>query len=36
MAIGIRNKFKTDFAIATTGNAGPTTDNTEEPVGTVL
>lgn len=35
MAIGIREKYKTDYAIATTGNAGPTTDLTDESVGVV-
>jgi nicotinamide-nucleotide amidase len=35
MAKNIQTKFKTTFAIATTGNAGPTTDNTDESVGTV-
>ncbi len=36
MAIGIQQKFKTDYAIATTGNAGPTTDLTDETVGVVF
>ncbi|MBT8317086.1 MAG: competence/damage-inducible protein A [Lutibacter sp.] len=35
MAKGIQGKFKTTYAIATTGNAGPSTDNTDESVGTV-
>ncbi len=35
MACGIREKFKSDFAIATTGNAGPTTDDTDKSVGVV-
>ena len=35
MAVGIQKKFKTDYAIATTGNAGPTTDKTDKSVGTV-
>lgn len=36
MAKGIQQKFNTNYAIATTGNAGPTTDNTDEKVGTVF
>jgi nicotinamide-nucleotide amidase len=35
MAIGIQQKMETDYAIATTGNAGPTTDNTAKSVGVV-
>lgn len=35
MAVGVKDKFKTDYAIATTGNAGPTTDKTDESVGAV-
>jgi nicotinamide-nucleotide amidase len=35
MAVGIQQKFKTDYAVATTGNAGPTTDLTDKTVGTV-
>ncbi|WP_196884946.1 competence/damage-inducible protein A [Aureivirga sp. CE67] len=35
MALGIQKKFGTDYAIATTGNAGPTKDLTDETVGTV-
>lgn len=35
MAVGIQQKFKTDYAVATTGNAGPTTDLTDKKVGTV-
>lgn len=35
MAKGIQQKFKTDYAIATTGNAGPTTDLTDKTVGVV-
>jgi len=36
MAKGLQRKFKTTYAIATTGNAGPTTDTTDENVGTVF
>ncbi len=36
MALGIQQKFKTDYAIATTGNAGPTTDKTDKTVGVVF
>ncbi|MCF6169181.1 competence/damage-inducible protein A [Lutibacter sp.] len=36
MATGIQQKFKTSYAIATTGNAGPTVDNTDKTVGTVF
>jgi len=36
MAKGIRKKFNSDYAIATTGNAGPTADLTDETVGTVF
>jgi len=36
MAKGIQQKFNTNYAIATTGNAGPTADNTDEKVGTVF
>jgi nicotinamide-nucleotide amidase len=35
MAKGIQQKFKTDYAVATTGNAGPTIDNTDKTVGIV-
>ncbi len=35
MALGANKKFDTDFAIATTGNAGPSTDNTDKSVGVV-
>jgi len=35
MAIGIQNNYKTDYAIAVTGNAGPTKDKTDESVGKV-
>lgn len=36
MAVGIQRKFKTDYAIATTGNAGPTTDKTDKSEGDVF
>lgn len=36
MAIGAKQKFNTDFAIATTGNAGPTTDVTDKSIGEVF
>jgi len=36
MVRGIQRRFKTDYAIATTGNAGPTTDLTDKTVGTVF
>lgn len=35
MAVGIQQKFKVDYAVATTGNAGPTTDDTDKTVGVV-
>ncbi|HHB51553.1 MAG TPA: nicotinamide-nucleotide amidohydrolase family protein, partial [Saprospiraceae bacterium] len=35
MALGVKEKFNTDYAIATTGNAGPTTDKTDKSVGDV-
>ena len=35
MALGIQKKFGTDYAISTTGNAGPTTDQTDKSVGDV-
>ena len=35
MALGVQQKFNTDYAIATTGNAGPTTDKTDKSVGDV-
>ncbi|WP_372794359.1 competence/damage-inducible protein A [Lutibacter sp.] len=36
MVKGIQQKFNTSYAIATTGNAGPTADNTDKTVGTVF
>ena len=36
MVIGIQKKYDTDYAIATTGNAGPTTDKTDTSVGVVF
>ena len=36
MAIKSRELFSTDYAIATTGNAGPTTDKTDKSVGVVF
>ncbi len=36
MAKGIQQKYHSDYAIATTGNAGPTTDDTDKTVGTVF
>lgn len=36
MAKGIQQKYQTTYAIATTGNAGPTTDGTDTTVGTVF
>ena len=36
MALGALKSLKTDFAIAVTGNAGPTTDDTTKNVGTVF
>ena len=35
MALGIKKKYKTDYAIATSGIAGPTGGTPEKPVGTV-
>ena len=35
MAVKAQLKFKSDFAIATTGNAGPTQGDSDAPVGTV-
>lgn len=36
MAVNCLRLFKTDYAIATTGNAGPTTDKTDKSVGVVF
>ncbi len=36
MARGIQQKFNTTFSVATTGIAGPTTDYTGKPIGTVF
>lgn len=36
MAKQVMNLFKSDFAVATTGNAGPTKGDTDEEVGTVF
>ncbi len=36
MALNCKKLFKTDYAIATTGNAGPTTDKTDKTVGVVF
>ncbi len=36
MAIRIQQSLKTDYAISTTGNAGPTTDKTDKTVGVVF
>ena len=35
MARGVKNKLQTSYAIAVTGNAGPTTDDTDKSVGIV-
>ncbi len=35
MALGVQKKFDSDYAIATTGNAGPTIDETDKTVGDV-
>lgn len=36
MAVGIQKKYNTSYAIGVTGNAGPTTDNTDKTVGAVF
>ncbi len=36
MAVGIQKKFNTDYGLSTTGNAGPTSDNTDKAVGVVI
>ena len=36
MVINVQRKFSTDYAIATTGNAGPTQGDLSQPVGTVF
>ena len=36
MALQCQRLFETDYAIATTGNAGPTTDKTDKSVGVVF
>ena len=36
MAVNCKKLFDTDYAIATTGNAGPTTDKTDKTVGIVF
>ena len=36
MALNCKKLFKTDYAIATTGNAGPTVDKTDQTVGVVF
>ncbi len=36
MALNCKSIFKTDYAISVTGNAGPTTDNTDKTVGVVF
>ena len=35
MAKGVKEKFNTDYAIATSGIAGPTGGSIEKPIGTV-
>ena len=36
MALGVQQKLQSDYAIATTGNAGPTTDKTDKTIGVVF
>ena len=36
MALRCQKLFATDYAVATTGNAGPTTDETDKTVGVVI
>jgi nicotinamide-nucleotide amidase len=36
MALSVKNKTNSDYAIAVTGNAGPTTDKTDKSVGVVF
>jgi len=36
MAVNVRELLKADFAVATTGNAGPTKGDSEAPIGTVF
>jgi len=36
MAIGVKKKFNSDYAIATTGNAGPTKGDADAEIGTVF
>ncbi|MBS3994012.1 MAG: CinA family nicotinamide mononucleotide deamidase-related protein [Bacteroidetes bacterium] len=36
MVLGVQHKFKTDFAIATTGNAGPSTEINSNEIGKVF
>ncbi len=36
MAKGVKNKLKTDYAIAVTGNAGPSRDKTDKSIGVVF
>ena len=36
MALGAQKKYKSDFALATTGNAGPTKGDLGQEVGTVF
>jgi nicotinamide-nucleotide amidase len=36
MAVNCKNLFRTDYAVATTGNAGPTIDKTDKTVGVVF